>query len=182
MCTRTFVCFQPTKFGPPDSQKIADGNLIVPCWLWFLEDMEAPEQKESRWLMPVAAVLALLTIIVALAVPHFMGKSPDEDFAEAIEKVGGDPLKGRDAMKRYGCAACHFIPGLKGARTHVGPSLAGFANLETIGRNQRVANTPDNVMRWIIYPVNVDPTATMPGVGVTESAARDIATYLYALK
>lgn len=140
------------------------------------------QQKKDTWLLISAAILAILTITAALAVPHYMGKTTNADFEQAIQKVGGDPQKGLTAMKRYGCAACHTIPGLKGARAHVGPSLSGFANLKTIGRNQRVPNTPDNVIRWIVYPADVDPTATMPSVGATKNAARDIATYLYALK
>ena len=83
-------------------------------------------------------------------------------------------------MKRYGCAACHTIPGLAGAQAHVGPTLSGFANRPVFARN--VKNTPENVIRWVINPAQVERSATMPSVGVTQKDAKDIATYLYALK
>ena len=43
----------------------------------------------------------------------------------------------------------------------------------------RLANTPDNLIRWIRDPRAVEPHTAMPAVGLDEAGARDIAAYLY---
>jgi cytochrome c len=43
-------------------------------------------------------------------------------------------------------------------------------------------NTPQNMMRWIQAPQEVNRPTPMPNMGVTESEARDIAGYLYTLR
>ena len=39
--------------------------------------------------------------------------------------------------------------------------------------------TPENLIRWVIAPREVDPRTAMPDVGVSPADARDIAAYLY---
>jgi cytochrome c len=93
---------------------------------------------------------------------------------------GGNAHRGRLAMRRYGCNACHTIPGVAGAAANVGPPLA------TVGSRVYIAgvmsNTPANMMRWIENPPGVDSLTAMPNLGVTENDARDIAAYLYSLR
>jgi cytochrome c1 len=43
-------------------------------------------------------------------------------------------------------------------------------------------NTPANLIRWIQDPPAVDAKTAMPNLHVTETDARDIATYLYTLQ
>ncbi len=93
---------------------------------------------------------------------------------------GGDPSRAPVAMQRYGCAACHVIPGVIGARGRVGPSLAGVANRSIVAGH--LPNTPDNLLRWITNPQSVEPGTVMPNMGVTTGDARDIAAYLYTLR
>jgi cytochrome c1 len=92
---------------------------------------------------------------------------------------GGDPDRGRVAIARYGCGACHDIPGVSGARGLVGPPLGQMA------RRMYVAgvlpNEPENLVRWIRNPPGVDEKTAMPNMGVTDRDARDIAEYLYRL-
>jgi cytochrome c1 len=94
--------------------------------------------------------------------------------------AGGDPHRGRDAVRRYGCGTCHTIPGVSGARGTVGPPLA------QMGRRSYVAghlqNTPENLARWIRQPQEVDRPNAMPDMGVTETDSRDIAAFLYTLR
>jgi hypothetical protein len=40
-------------------------------------------------------------------------------------------------------------------------------------------NTPDNLVHWIVDPRGLNPKTRMPGTGIPEPAARDIAAYLY---
>jgi cytochrome c len=98
----------------------------------------------------------------------------------AAEMTGGDPGRGRVAIRQYGCASCHTIPGIRGANALVGPPLGQIASRVYIAGV--LPNTPENMMRWIRSPQMVDPLTAMPNVGLTEAAARDIASYLYTLK
>ena len=98
----------------------------------------------------------------------------------ASAMTGGDASRGRAAIQRYGCAACHTIPGVKGADALVGPSLEHVASRSYVGGV--LPNTPDNLVRWVQDPPGVDPLTAMPKLGVTDGDARDIACYLYTLK
>ena len=99
---------------------------------------------------------------------------------EAEALTGGDVEAGRAAMKTYGCDACHTIPGVVDARGLVGPPLTQIANRIYIAGV--LTNTPDNLIEWIQNPPGVDPRTAMPNLGVEETAARDIAAYLYTLR
>ena len=94
--------------------------------------------------------------------------------------TGGDPARGPDLMRKYGCQSCHTIPGVVGADGLVGPPLAGIASRSYIGGV--LPNAPANMLRWIEDPKAVDSLTAMPNVGVTPSDARHIAAYLYTLR
>jgi cytochrome c len=91
----------------------------------------------------------------------------------------GDPERGRVALDGFGCGACHVIPGVRAARGMVGPPLTGFARRSYIAG--QLVNSPDNLVRWIVYPQAVEPGTAMPSLGVVPSVARDMAAYLYTL-
>ena len=99
---------------------------------------------------------------------------------QAAAMTGGDPTRGRTAISRYGCATCHTIPGIRGADALVGPPLNQMASRSYIAGV--LPNTPDNMIRWIENPPQVDHLTVMPNLGVSERDARDIAGYLYTLK
>jgi cytochrome c1 len=94
--------------------------------------------------------------------------------------TGGDPLRGRENIRGYGCTSCHTIPGIPEAEAQVGPPLTSIASRSYIAGV--VTNTPENMVRWIRDPRAVDSLTVMPNLGVTDSDARDIAAYLYTLK
>jgi cytochrome c1 len=121
----------------------------------------------------LAAAGLLLTLALAGC-----GRSADE--RQAIAMTGGEPSRGRDAIRRYGCASCHTVPGVDGARGQVGPSLAGIADRVYLAG--RLANTPANLIRWTRTPQEIEPGNAMPDLGVTERDGRDIAAYLYTLR
>jgi cytochrome c len=106
--------------------------------------------------------------------------SMSETERAARSMTGGDPHRGRAAISRYGCSACHTIPGVAGATALVGPPLDRIASRSYIAGV--MPNTPDNMIRWIENPPGVDRMTAMPNLGVTDSDARDIASYLYTLK
>jgi cytochrome c len=96
------------------------------------------------------------------------------------ELTGGDPRRGADAIRAYGCGACHTIPGIRGANGVVGPPLQGIAERSYVGGV--LTNTPENLVRWIQNPPAIDGKTAMPNVGVRYRDAVDIAGYLYSLK
>jgi cytochrome c oxidase assembly factor CtaG/cytochrome c2 len=93
---------------------------------------------------------------------------------------GGDPHKGVQLIRYYGCASCHTIPGIHGATALVGPPLDHMSSRNYIGGV--VQNSPKNMIDWIENPKAIDSKTAMPNLHVTENDARDIASYLYTLR
>ena len=125
--------------------------------------------------LKLAAACAFACALVALSSCQ---QAELERKAEAM--TGGSPRRGAAAINRYGCGTCHTIPGVPGATALVVPNLhqvASRLNLAGV-----LTNTPDNMVRWIQRPRDVDPLTAMPNLGVTDQDARDIASYLYTLK
>jgi cytochrome c len=98
----------------------------------------------------------------------------------AMALTGGDPKRGPDLIRKYGCGSCHNVPGVPGAKGMVGPPLDTIASRSYLAG--QLPNTPENLLRWIRKPQDVAPGTAMPDVGVTEKDGRDIAAYLYTLR
>lgn len=105
--------------------------------------------------------------------------------AERAEEINlweislGDAAAGEQKIQEYGCPACHVIPGIPGANGMVGPPLVDWSERHYIAGN--LSNLPENLVRWIMNPQEVEPGTAMPDMDVTEEDARDIAAYLYSL-
>jgi len=118
-------------------------------------------------------VLALMLLLLPTAC-----HSQDDETARQL--TGGEPGRGRAAIRRYGCGSCHEVPGIEGARGLVGPPLTNIADrLYLAGQ---LPNTPENMRRWISDPQGVEKGTAMPDMHVTAGDARDIAAYLYTLR
>ena len=100
--------------------------------------------------------------------------------AAATPATPGDADRGRHVIQQYACIVCHEIPGIVGASVPVGPPLDNMARRSFIAGV--VANTPDNMVRWLRTPERFVPDGAMPDLGVTEQDARDMAAYLYTLR
>lgn len=89
------------------------------------------------------------------------------------------PERGRIALRVHGCHSCHTVPGIVGPDALVGPPL------EYAGARRYIAgvlrNTPENMVRWIMDPQEVDPLTAMPDLDVTLGEAREMAAYLYSI-
>lgn len=92
----------------------------------------------------------------------------------------GDAHRGRHVMQQYGCITCHEIPGIVGATVPVGPPLDHMAQRSFIGGV--LANTPQNMVRWLRTPQQFVPDGAMPNLDVSEQDARDMAAYLESLR
>jgi cytochrome c2 len=99
---------------------------------------------------------------------------------QARGMTGGDPGRGRAAVRKYGCSSCHVIPGVGGPQGQVGPPLASLGGRMYLAG--ALPNTPENLVRWIRHPQDIRRPNVMPEMGVTEEDGRDIAAYLYTLE
>jgi cytochrome c len=102
----------------------------------------------------------------------------DQSRSVAIAMAGGNPARAPNVIRRYGCAGCHTIPGIPGGDGKVGGSLADIKGRIYVGGV--VTNTADNLIAWIVSPQTFSPRSAMPATGISESEARDVATYLYS--
>ena len=100
--------------------------------------------------------------------------------AETPAVPDGDAERGRLLLRQFGCGSCHAIPGVAAANGHVGPPLNGIASRVYLGGV--IAHTPENMVRFIRAPQDVDPRSAMPDLQVTETHARDMVAYLYTLR
>ena len=120
------------------------------------------------------ACVTLASLLALLSCGGYSGR------AAAEAAAGGNVERGVAAINRYGCGTCHTISGVRGANGQVGPPLTGIASRVYIGGV--LENRPENMLRWIQNPREVDALTAMPVLGVTEQDARDIASFLYTLK
>ena len=117
-----------------------------------------------------------LTLVLAAAFVACSRQSSEE----AERWTGGEPSRGRVAVRRFGCSSCHTIPGVPGADGLVGPPLTHVASRSYIAG--KLTNTPDNMERFIARPHSADPSIAMPEMGIPQQDVRDIAAYLYTLR
>ncbi|HET7457605.1 MAG TPA: cytochrome c [Gemmatimonadaceae bacterium] len=132
-------------------------------------------RRHAPFALGAAALLLLAPLLLAAC-------TSETDRAEAREAsflTRGNVEKGRVAIRAYGCASCHTVPGVPGADALVGPPLTGFAERAYVAGV--LQNSPENLVRWIRHPREVDSLTAMPDMGVGEQDARDIAAYLYTL-
>ncbi|MFC7400586.1 c-type cytochrome [Chelatococcus sp. GCM10030263] len=124
--------------------------------------------------------LGLLVLVVAVGSGAYWYERSRSAEAWAATLAAGDPGRAPMLMIRNGCAGCHTIPGVPGARGTVGPGLAGMSDRGFIAGV--LPNTPENLARWIRDARSINPHTAMPTTGVSEADADSMAAYLYALQ
>lgn len=133
-------------------------------WLWG-------RRTRRPWTAPVLAACVAGSLALA---------GCQQDDASGRSTVAtGNPKLGQDLLVSYGCGSCHTIPGVKGADALVGPPLTSFSKRSYIAG--QLSNTPDNLVRWIQNPTEVEPGTAMPDLGVSAEEARNMTAYLLQL-
>jgi cytochrome c len=122
----------------------------------------------------------LLVLCTLLALTLCFGCQGGKTLGAAVVYTGGNPVRGRHVIEKYGCGACHRIPGIRNAVGLVGPPLTFFAERTIIAGE--LPNTTQNLIRWVRFPTSVEPKTAMPTLGLSEQEARDVAAYLYTLR
>lgn len=93
---------------------------------------------------------------------------------------GGSAQRGKLALQQRDCGVCHRIPGIRGARGDVGPSLHGYAQRVYVAG--KFPHDAAHLVRWIRDAPALAPRTAMPAMGVSEQEARDMAAYLQGLR
>lgn len=133
-------------------------------------------KKRQAHLRGTAGVATLLAVLCLASAGCSTGQTP----APYAVSTGGNSVQGKAVIESKGCGACHVIPGIRDARGLVGPPLFFFSRRTMIAGE--LPNTPDNLVRWILDPKQVEPGTAMPDLGLTDQQARAVAAYLYTLK
>ena len=89
--------------------------------------------------------------------------------------------RGRQLIGQYGCNVCHAIPGIEGPHGSLAPSLDGVGSRAAIS-NGVVANTPENLAKFVQSPASMNPSTSMPGLNMPVADAEEIAKYLRTLR
>jgi cytochrome c2 len=122
-------------------------------------------------------VIAAVALLCAISTSGGCGAGSRSDAAEI---TGGDPARGVKAIQSYGCGGCHTIRGVRGATGLVGPPLDNIASRVYLARH--LPNSPQNMIKWIRFPQQVEPRTAMPDMSIPDQDARDITAYLYTLR
>ncbi|WP_333794292.1 c-type cytochrome [Hyphomicrobium sp.] len=99
--------------------------------------------------------------------------------SEATSRTEEPHAHAKSLMTKFGCGACHSIPGVADADGRVGPPLDGVA--DRIYLAGTLPNTPENMQRWLRDPQAVVAGNVMPNVGATAEEAQAMASYLATL-
>lgn len=134
--------------------------------------MESPLWFYGKFLMLLFVISAMVLFNFLTWGFHRPLRQPSFAVAQARPEQG--PL----LLARYGCGACHTLPGRLSLPKVVGPNLDEFHQQLYVAGT--LPNTPANVARWIQNPRQFRPQTAMPNLNVSEEDARDIAAYLHA--
>jgi len=122
-------------------------------------------------------LLGAAAAIFAVGVIYNTVEDRDQLRAHAAATVGGDPDRGEAMFIQYGCGSCHVLQHVRKASGRVGPPLDGIAERAMVAG--KLANSPENLQRWIREPQAVSPGTAMPDLNVGKGDARDITAFLY---
>jgi cytochrome c oxidase assembly factor CtaG len=167
----------PWGLSPLEDQQLAGLIMWIPgggVYVLVGLVLAARWMGESRLLPRMRTVASVLLLLLGVACKGGL----DDDRTPTL--LGGNAERGKIAMGQYGCTSCHMIPGIAGARGTAGPPLSGIAARGYIAGV--LPNSPENMVRWIMNPQQVDSLTAMPDLGVSDTLARDMAEYLYRIK
>ncbi|VTU41153.1 Cytochrome c oxidase subunit 2 precursor [Variovorax sp. PBS-H4] len=118
----------------------------------------------------------------------FVVADPPERYAawaDAQRRTAGDPpageaLRGRSLFMNSSCAMCHAIDGTSAQATR-GPNLTHVAGRGTLAAGA-LANTPQDLKRWISDPQQIKPGTNMPATALSREDMDALVSYLQTLR
>lgn len=121
---------------------------------------------------------AVMALDVTAESPAAFRRWSDARRAEAAAPATTDAQAGQMVFARS-CGACHAVAGTN-ALGRVGPDLTHVAARATIGAGA-LANTPENLARWIRNAPGIKEGARMPAVPLDDPDLRAVVAYLGTL-
>jgi cytochrome c oxidase subunit 2 len=108
---------------------------------------------------------------------------PPDQFQAWAQQQGqpaaSSTLPGQQVFLQNTCVSCHPIRGL--APAQVAPDLTHFGSRQILAGV--LANTPDNLRRWVRDPQEIKPGALMPSFhNLTDQELNDLVAYLESLR
>ena len=92
----------------------------------------------------------------------------------------GGAAKGARVFEEKNCVNCHSIAGFA-TRGRVAPDLTHAGSRTTLAAGT-LANTPENLARWLKDPQSVKMGVRMPDVGLQTDQIKDLTAYLEGLR
>ncbi len=90
--------------------------------------------------------------------------------------------QGSQTILKQACIGCHIINGLPGYNVgKVGPNLTHIGSRKYLAAGT-LANTPENLARWLRNPQEVKPGNKMPNLNLSEDTINQLVAYLETLK
>ena len=102
----------------------------------------------------------------------------------AARPAGGSPEQGKKLVGEKGCIACHTINQIPEARGAVGPQLDGVGDAQNRPKiaGGVLANTPDNLRKWLSDPPAAKPGTLMPNLSLSPQEIEHLVAFLQTLK
>jgi cytochrome c oxidase subunit II len=99
--------------------------------------------------------------------------------APPAQSSEGAAADGRSLFARSACIGCHTVQGVSQGK--VGPDLTHVGSREIIASGI-MANTPENMARWIKDPPTEKPGSLMPKLDLSDQDINNLVAYLESLK
>ncbi len=97
----------------------------------------------------------------------------------AVASGDAQAVRGRELFLGGTCVMCHTVLGTT-ASAHRGPDLTHFASRQTLAAGT-LANTPEDLQRWIRNPQQFKPGVNMPASNLPDEDIKALAAYLRSL-
>lgn len=94
--------------------------------------------------------------------------------------TAGAAAQGAQLFLARTCQNCHALAGTP-AKAQIGPDLTHLASRRTLAAGT-LANTPQNLARWLADPPRIKPGALMPKLQLKEAEIRALVAYLEGLQ
>ena len=199
------------EFTYPESKITTANELHIPVGQTVAFNLHAPDVIHSFWIPGLGGKRDVVPhrvnrIVLTPEVPgEYLGQCaeycgvshanmrfrvvvhPKGEFEQWVKNQQAPPVESTDPLAQQGkalfaqstCVGCHTITGVSAGQ--IGPSLTHFGSRKSLAANM-MANTPDNVAKWIENPEHMKPGARMPNLGMKGEQSKALAAYLLSLK
>jgi cytochrome c oxidase subunit 2 len=121
---------------------------------------------------------ANMLLRVAVDAPPDFERWLENESKPAIEAPG--LAESKQAFLSQSCVNCHGVRGTAAQGTYA-PDLTHLMSRQTLAAGM-IANTPENLRRWVIAPQSIKPGCLMPAFGLSERETDQVVAYLQSLR